>query len=127
MKTEDIEYAERRWPGDPMGSVRYGYLEGVRMERETSDKLRELLRDTLAELVTLAGPMTEALPHEIDAHVCDNGEGDGVAVVMPPEMRQWQWVKLTPDDAKMLASRLLRAASLAEKNRKPPVSDGISF
>lgn len=35
IKTEDIEYAERRWPGDALGSVRYGYLEGVRMERET--------------------------------------------------------------------------------------------
>jgi hypothetical protein len=38
---EDIEYAERLWPGDSMGNVRYGYLEGVRMEREACAKIAE--------------------------------------------------------------------------------------
>lgn len=33
---DDIEYAERRWPGDAMGSVRYGFLEGLRAERRVA-------------------------------------------------------------------------------------------
>lgn len=42
MITEgDIKYADERWPGAEMGSVRYGYLEGVRMEREACAKIAD--------------------------------------------------------------------------------------
>lgn len=53
---------------------------------------------------------------EIDAHVGENGDGDKVVVMMPPEMRQWQFVSISPDDARVLSAKLLRAAKQAEKN-----------
>ena len=37
----DVKYAEERWPGAELGSVRYGYLEGVRMEREACARIAE--------------------------------------------------------------------------------------
>lgn len=54
--------------------------------------------------------------NEIDAHVGENGDGDKVVVMMPPAMRLAQFVSITPEDARVLAAKLLRAAKQAEKN-----------
>ena len=61
---------------------------------------------------------------DIDAFVSDNGEGDEVSILMPPEMRKWQFVRISVDDARVLAAKLVRAANLAEKNSK---RDEIDF
>jgi hypothetical protein len=53
---------------------------------------------------------------DIEAMVSDNGEGDMVTIVVPPELRQWQHFAILVDDARVLAAKLTRAANLAEKN-----------
>lgn len=53
---------------------------------------------------------------EIEAMVSDNGEGDKVTLVIPPELRQWQHFAISPDDALVLAAKLTRAANLATAN-----------
>lgn len=58
-----------------------------------------------------------AMKAEIDAFVSDNGEGDKVSILMPPDMRQWQFVSISPEDARVLAAKLVRAANAAESNR----------
>ena len=54
---------------------------------------------------------------EISVQVSDNGEGDKVTMVIPPDLRQWQYFAISIDDARLLAAKLTRAANLAEKNR----------
>lgn len=53
---------------------------------------------------------------EIEAMVSDNGEGNMVTIVVPPEMRQWQHFSLSVDDTRVLAAKLTRAANLAAKS-----------
>ena len=53
---------------------------------------------------------------EIEAMVSDNGDGDKVTLVIPPELRQWQHSAISVDDARVLAAKLVRAANLAEKS-----------
>lgn len=53
---------------------------------------------------------------EIEAMVSDNGEGDKVTIVVPPDLRQWQHFSISVDDARALAAKLTRAANLAAKN-----------
>lgn len=62
---------------------------------------------------------------EIEAHVSDNGEGDKVTLVVPPELRQWQHFAISVDDARLLAAKLTRAANLAEKNHHDHALDGL--
>jgi hypothetical protein len=58
------------------------------------------------------------MSEEIDALVSDNGEGDSVVVLMPPEMRKWQFATISVDDARVLAAKLVRAANLAQANAR---------
>jgi hypothetical protein len=67
--------------------------------------------------------MAQPTPEQIEAMVSDNGEGDKVTVVVPPELRQWQHFAITPDDARVLAAKLIRAANLADENR--PSLEGL--
>jgi len=53
--------------------------------------------------------------NEIDAFVSNNGNGDKVSILMPPEMRQWQFVNISVDDARVLAAKIVRAANLIER------------
>lgn len=67
---------------------------------------------------------TSVAASEIEAMVSDNGDGDKVTLVVPPELRQWQHFAISVDDARLLSAKLTRAANLAEKNVK---SDEMDF
>lgn len=59
------------------------------------------------------------MEEDVGAFVSDNGEGDKVVVELPREkMFQGRYAKITPDDARVLAAKLLRAAKLAERNEQ---------
>lgn len=55
---------------------------------------------------------------DIEAMVSDNGEGDKVTIVVPPELRQWQHFAISIEDARLLAAKINRAAALASVNRE---------
>jgi hypothetical protein len=55
---------------------------------------------------------------EIEAVVSENGEGDKVTLIIPPELRQWQHFSISVDDARVLIAKLTRAANAAERNER---------
>ena len=63
---------------------------------------------------------------DIEAHVSDNGEGEKITLVVPPDLRQWQHFSISIDDARVLIAKLIRAANAAEKNAKTnDIDDGL--